>query len=241
MKFAIIGGSSYGQLRLPHQMQHCETPYGDVDVALCKTESGKCFAFLTRGGFTDKQDARDVNYRANLYALYLMGVTHVVSISSVGTCDYSIKLGEYCLISDFIDFTSGRENSFRREHRVVKHAGMENVFDAEMNDALEHLMDKHHIACAGRAAYACTNGPRFETAGEVRMMRMLGAQVLGMTLVPEAPLAAELGMRYASIGIIANYATGMAGDLNDDDIRMMVEAYKGRAFDLAVELIERTR
>ncbi|HPF53959.1 MAG TPA: MTAP family purine nucleoside phosphorylase [Eubacteriales bacterium] len=237
MKYAIIGGSTIEALTLPYEILHIETPYGDVDVVEACALDGTQFCFLTRSGFFDRKDACDVNYRANIFALKECGVTNIISISNVGTCDYSHKIGSSCLLCDFIDFTRGRQSSFLREHRVTKHAGMENVFDDVMNDELEALMVRDDVPYSGRVIYAGANGPRFETSAEVRMLRMLGAQVVGLTIVPEAPLAAEIGIAYASIGIISNYATGMAADLTEESIVEVVDAYKGRAFQIALKLI----
>ncbi|MDD3400533.1 MAG: MTAP family purine nucleoside phosphorylase [Eubacteriales bacterium] len=240
MKFAIIGGRSTYRTLFDSKSEIIDTPYGSAAVDML-TEDGRDFVFLSRHGFSDSHDARDTNYRANIYALKMLGVTDIVSISSVGTCDYAHKLGTFCLINDFIDFTHDREDSFRREDRVEAHAGMEDAFDPRLNDALEHLIQKFCIPYAGRVIYACANGPRFETASEVRMMRMLGAQVLGMALVPEVSLARELGMRYASIGVICNYATGISIDFTDQSIDQVADDNKETAFAVAKELIKRVK
>ena len=92
---------------------------------------------------------------------------------------------------------------------------------------------------SGRAIYACTEGPRFETVAEVRMIRMLGAQIIGMTLVPEAPLARELGMYYAAVGVISNYATGMTSYVTDDEHRHASwRICATSVFDICFELIQ---
>lgn len=240
MKFAIIGGRSTYRSMFKPQTETIVTPYGEVAVDLV-TEGGKDFVFLSRHGLNDKRDARDTNYRANIYALHMLGVTDIISISSCGTCDYSHKLGSFCLINDFLDFTSGRESTFLREHRHEIHASMEEAFDSRLNDALEHLIRKLGIPYNGRVIYACANGPRFETAGEVRMMRMLGAQVIGMVLLPEVSLARELGIRYAAVGIICNYATGISSEYTDETIDNIADENKERALNLALELIRRSK
>ena len=238
MKFAIIGGD-FEKLSLPNTPHIIETPYGRAELSEVTLPNGTSFVHLNRHNLNERKDARDCNFRANIFALYMMEVTHIISLSSVGTCDYTHKLGSYCLVADFIDFTHARENSFEREHRHVVHAGMENVFDPWLTDTLEQLMLKEEAPYAGRVIYAGFNGPRFETAAESRMMRMLGAQVVGMVLVPEAPLAAELGIAYASIGIISNYSTGMTGEITFDDINRVTNQNKDRAFRIAIELIEK--
>ena len=182
-------------------------------------------------------DAPDINYRANIYAMHLLGVTHIIGLASVGACDYGIKVGTVCLISDFIDLTKSRPSSFLREHRAALHTGMEDVFSPELNDTLEHLILKAGLPYSGRAIYACTEGPRFETAAEIRMIRVLGAQITGMTLVPEAPLARDLNMQYAAIGIVTNYCTGMMSYVTDDDIGSVMTKMRESVFQLCFTLI----
>ena len=115
---------------------------------------------------------------------------------------------------------------------------MEDVFSPELNDELEHLILGKKLPYSGRAIYCCTEGPRFETAAEVRMFRMLGAQIVGQTLVPEAPLARDLGIQYAAIGIISNFATGMMSTVTDDDIGSVMHEMRDSVFSLCFELIQ---
>ena len=96
--------------------------------------------FLSRHGVLYRADPPDINYRANIYALHSLGVTHIIGLSSVGACDYAYKLGTVCLINDFIDFTKSRIHSFDREHRQALHTGMEDVCCPDLNDALEQMI-----------------------------------------------------------------------------------------------------
>ncbi|MBQ7278685.1 MAG: MTAP family purine nucleoside phosphorylase [Clostridia bacterium] len=238
MKFAIIGCNSEDAISFPHEVENVTTPYGSARVIHATLPDGKQVDFLTRHSICLKEDAYETNFRANIYALYMCGVTHIISISVMGTCDYAYNLGSFCLISDFIDYTRLRESSFSMEHRLVRHAGMEDVFDPHMNDVLEKIIEDQHIPYEGRSIYACTDGPRYETAAEVRMMRALDVQVMGSTLVPEAPLCREVCIKYASIGIIARYATGMYRDVTDEDLLNISAQHKGVALDVALKAIE---
>ena len=184
-------------------------------------------------------DPGQINYRANVYALHSLGVTNVVGITSVGTCDYTHKLGSLCCCRTSSTLPNPAPASFEREHRLGLHTGMEEVFSPALNDTLESLILEHGLPYAGRVIYACTEGPRFETAAEIRMLRMLGAQTVGMTIVPEAPLARELDMRYAAIGIIANYCTGMTGEVTDCGIGEVMAAHRDEVFALCFELVRR--
>ena len=238
MRFALIGGTNIETPPVPFRERAISTPYGDVVYLNTSLESGKEVIFLPRDGVLGTPDPSDVNYRANIFALDQLGVTHVIGITSVGACDYSCKVGSLCLVNDFLDFTKSRPMSFEREHRKSLHTGMEDVFDPGLNDLLEKKILSLGIPYSGRAVYACSEGPRFETAAEIRMLRMLGAQVTGMTLVPEAPLCHELGMRYTAIGILANYCTGMTVDLRDSDIASVMASIRQSVFNLCFELIE---
>ncbi|MEG1525474.1 MAG: MTAP family purine nucleoside phosphorylase [Clostridia bacterium] len=239
MRFAIIGGTNIETPPIPYREETVSTPYGDVVLYRAKLEDDHQVIFLSRHGVLSKSDPGQVNYRANVYALDKIGVTHVIGVTSVGACDYSYKLGALCLISDFIDFTKSRPLSFDREHRKNLHTGMEDVLNPGLNDTLERLITELGIPYSGRATYACSEGPRFETAAEIRALRMLGAQVTGMTLVPEAPLCKDLGLTYAAIGIIANHCTGMTSYVTDEDIGAVMATIRQRVFNLCFELVHR--
>lgn len=238
MKYAIIGGTNMEVLPIPYHEEAIGTPYGDVVIYRGTLECGQEVIFRFRHGVLYRHDPADINYRANIYAMHMLGVTHIIGLSSVGACDYAYKLGTVCLINDFIDLTKTRPHTFDREHRLAFHTGMEDVCSPELNDILEHLILEKKIPYSGRAIYACTEGPRFETASEVRMVRMLGAQIIGMTLVPEAPLARELGMHYAAVGIISNYATGMTSYVTDDSIGSVMSQMRDSVFDVCFDLIK---
>lgn len=239
MKIAIIGGTNIETLPMRYREQAVSTPYGDVVVFKGKLKEGNEVIFLSRHGVLYARDPGEINYRANIYALHQIGVTHVIGITSVGACDYSLHLGEYCLINDFLDFTKQRYSSFEREHRIDLHTVMDNVFSNSLNDTLEELISQHGLPYSGRAVYACMEGPRFETPAEARAIRMLGGQVVGQTIIPEAPLCRDLGMDYAALGLITNYCTGMTGVVNDVVIEHVMDENRDEIFNLCFDLIRR--
>lgn len=239
MKFAIVGGTNIDTPPVEYREEAVSTPYGDVSIYRFNVESGEEAVFLPRHGVLFNSDPPDINYRANVFALYKIGVTHVIGVTSVGACDYSYKLGTLCLLNDFIDFTKSRPLSFDRQYRANLHTGMEDVFNGGLNDALEQLIRLKNVPYSGRAVYACTEGPRFESAAEIRALRMLGAQVTGMTIIPEAPLCRDLDLTYAAIGIISNHCTGMAGYVSDDNIGTVMAAIRQSVFELCFDLISR--
>ena len=145
MKFAIVGGTNIETPPIAYREEAVSTPYGDVILYRGTLETGQEVVFLSRHGVLFKADPPDINYRANVFALYKIGVTHVIGITSVGACDYSYKLGTLCLLGDFIDFTKSRPLSFDRQYRKSLHTGMEDVFNPVLTDTLEQLISKRAI------------------------------------------------------------------------------------------------
>ena len=241
MKFGIIAGTYFESIPEPYTERSISTPYGDIVVQEKQLEGGKTVYFLKRHGVFYEHEPSRINYRANIYGMHKLEVTHLIGLSNVGACDYTFKLGSFCTLSDFLDFTKDRSTSFERKHRLSLHTPMDDVFDPELTDALENLISEEGHAYSGRAVYACTEGPRFETAAEVRMLRMLGAQVIGMTIVPEAPLARSIGLKYAGLGLITNYATGMIPEVRDENIKEMIEGHKAQALEICFSLIRNMR
>lgn len=239
MYFAIIGGTNIDTLPIPSRQETVSTPYGDVLLSRANIPDGPEFVFLIRHGASALTDHSQVNYRANIFALESVGVTDVIGITSVGACDYSYKLGTMCLLTDFLDFTKSRPSSFERKYRKSLHIGMEDVFNPALSDALEAEIGEMEIPYSGRAIYACSEGPRFETAAEIRALRMMGAQVTGSTIVPEAPLCRELEINYSAVGIIANRCTGMTSYVTDDQIDEVMASIRGRIFDLCFNTIRK--
>lgn len=237
MKFAIIGGTNIETLPIPSKEIAVTTPYGDAVIQRAVTEDGNEILFLSRHGVLHSCDAARVNYRANIYALKSIGVTHVIGLSTVTSCDYTIRSGSLCLFSDFLDFTKSRPSTFNIEHRLTRHTSMEDVFDPSMNDRIEKIILEKQVPYAGRTIVSCTEGPRFETAAEVRMFRNLGAQVIDRTVVPEAPLAREVGMKYAGIGLIASRATGMADEVSDKRIIDVMGKTRDSIFGILFEAV----
>ena len=140
MKYAIIGGTNLESLPIPYKEEVVGTPYGDVVIYRGSLACGQEVIFRFRHGVLFRHDPADINYRANIYAMQMLGVTHIIGLSSVGACDYGFKVGTVCLINDFIDMTKKRPLSFELDHRLALHTGMEDVFSPELNDELEHLI-----------------------------------------------------------------------------------------------------
>lgn len=211
MPIGIIGGTG---LYAPDMLSNVyetavKTAFGNVDVKV-GTYAGKEVVFICRHGFNHSVPPHMINYRANIAALKLLGVTRVVTTSAVGTLNETMPPGSLILLDQFIDFTSGRESTFFTGGEAgVIHLDYTNPYCNDLKGYILRAADEIGMNIISKGCYICTQGPRFETAAEIRMMRMMGADVVGMTNVPEVVLAKEAEMCYSSIAMATNWAAGM--------------------------------
>jgi len=211
MKVGIIGGSGFYCLDLDHPATiEVRTPYGKVTVEEGLL-AGKPVVFLARHGKKHEVPPHLVNYRANLWALKKRGVERVIGICACGSLNPSMTPGELVLFQQFLDFTKGRPSTFfEGGKRGVAHVDMTSPYCPELRTILFKTARELRLPIHKSATYACTEGPRFETPAEIKMLRILGADVVGMTGVPECVLARELELCYAGIGIVTNFAAGFS-------------------------------
>ena len=187
-----------------------ETPYGPVEPVVGKYANRE-IVFMSRHGRDHATPPHLVNYRANIWALRELGVRKILATAAVGSLSSTFRLGELVLLDQFLDFTKSRPQTFYEGGKQgVLHVDMTEPYCSAVRqvimDASEHL----GLSVKNGACYVCTEGPRFETPAEIRMFQRLGADLVGMTSVPEVVLARELGMCYASIGMVTNEAAGIA-------------------------------
>lgn len=171
-------------------------------------------AFLTRHGIKHSVPPHRINYRANIRAMKDLQVSAIIAINVVGGIDPALSPGDISLIDDFVDFTSGRESTFfdGSGPEGVQHIDMTNVYDKALQALLQESATSQGIKLATGGIYAGFNGPRFETPAEIRFARLAGATVVGMTGCPEAALAREIGIPFASIALVVNPAAGLSQD-----------------------------
>ncbi|MGL4766501.1 MAG: S-methyl-5'-thioinosine phosphorylase [Formosimonas sp.] len=216
----IIAGS--GLQRLTHltnfRREIVRTPFGEASCALTFGElAGVEVVFLNRHGYGHTLAPHQINYRANLWALQKVGVQQVCAIGSTGSLLNSIEAGQIIIPNDVIDYTSGRAGTYFEgpDHPIV-YTDMSEPFDGIVRAQLLRAAQTAGQTVVDGGVYACTNGPRLETRAEVKRMVNDGASLVGMTLMPEAVLARELGMAYAAITVCTNAAGGTIGqDLQD--------------------------
>lgn len=225
MRAAIIGGTGVYNLSGENRQETVNTPYGKVKVDIQKAGDLEV-VFLARHGQGHSVPPHLVNYRANMWSLKELGVKYVYATAAVGSCHESFKPGDLVVIKDFIDFTKSRPVTFYDGKEGVIHTDMSDPYCQNLRRHFEEVAKEEGLDVAGQGVYICTEGPRFETAAEIRMFNTLGAHVVGMTNVPEVVLAKELQMCYAAVGMVTNWCTGMGGDVTKDDILKALEKNK---------------
>lgn len=180
-----------------------KTPYGNSpEVSIFKLHE-KEVAFMPRHTKGHSIPPHMVNYRANVYAMKKLGVSRIIATNAVGSLERTVKPGDFVIPHDFIDFTKLRNGTFYDDKTV--HI---DVTEPYCNDLRKIINSSGRVVDGG--VYVCTEGPRFETPAEIQMFRMLGGTVVGMTGIPEAVLARELEMCYASISTVSNYAASIS-------------------------------
>lgn len=210
---AIIGGS--GLTQLPEltlsRREVVRTPYGDPSCPLSfGALGGHEVVFLARHGYGHTLAPHQINYRANLWALREVGVTEVVGVATVGGLHEDLAPGSLVLPDQLIDYTTGRASTFfEGPDQPVTHVDFTHPYDLELRQRLLMAGRLAHLALRSEGTYGCSQGPRLETAAEIRRMRKDGCDLVGMTGMPEAVLARELALRYASLALVVNAAAGI--------------------------------
>jgi 5'-methylthioadenosine phosphorylase len=188
-----------------------QTPFGDVVYARgFLDEVDVCL--LKRHGEGHAVPPHRINYRANIMALYMLGVRRVVTTSAVGSLKPGLAPGSFALMAGFLDFTHAREHTFFDVGKVV-HTDMTFPYDPALTDILAASLRDVGAAVHTDQVYAAAEGPRFESPQEVAMYAAMGGSVVGMTGIPEVTLAREARLAYQTIAIITNYASGISRSL----------------------------
>lgn len=209
---AIIGGSGLTQLSSLEvgRRKVVRTPYGDPSGALTFGRIGACeVVFLARHGYGHTIVPHEVNYRANVWALREEGADSIVSVASVGGIRNDIWPGTLVLPHQIIDYTWGRASTFfEGPGQPVNHIDFTEPYSRALRERILKAAGAIGERIMDGGVYAATQGPRLETAAEITRLERDGADLVGMTGMPEAALARELGLEYAAIAVVANYAAG---------------------------------
>lgn len=218
-----------GENREDHEVvQPTDTPYGDPSSHLeLGRISGKSVVFLARHGTSQQLPPHKVNYRANIWALKQLKVTKIIAVNAVGSIAGHLELADLVITDQIIDYSYGREHTFfeaEAEHIDFTYPYDKKLRQALIESATELKKQHEEFGFAASGVYGCTQGPRLETAAEIRRMAKDGCDVVGMTGMPEASLARELDIPYAGISMVVNKAAGIDGDtITMDEIRAVVD------------------
>ena len=206
---AIIGGSGVYDPEMLKDIQDVtvQTEYGSVTLKSGVHQEKKVF-FLARHGKEHSIPPHMVNYRANIKALKDLKVERILSTSAVGSLQKDMKPGDFVILDQFIDFTKLRKYTFYDDE--VVHTDFTNPYCSQLRELILKAAFNLGISVHPEGTYVCTEGPRFETPAEIKMFAVLGADVVGMTNVPEVMLAREAKICYSSIATVTNFAAGIS-------------------------------
>ena len=217
--YAVIGGSglySLGDGFVVESSEPMETPYGTTSAAIIRGNwKNQPVMFLARHGESHHIPPHLVNYRANLYALKQQGVSHIIAVNAVGGITDGFSPQTIALPDQIIDYSWGRAHTFSDmglaglENGTVQHIDFTYPYSSELRAMIIRASSKAGIKIQPGGVYACTNGPRLETKAEVIKISRDGCNMIGMTGMPEAALARELGIEYASVALVVNWCAGI--------------------------------
>ncbi len=218
---ALIGGTGLTELDEQAETLNIDTPYGSPSAGIRVVSTDPIrLLFLPRHGNPHRFPPHKVNYRANMWALREAGADHVLAVYAVGGVDENYRPGVLSAPDQLIDYTWGREHTYIDSGEVeLIHVDFTYPYDGPMRKVLLATAREQQIDLIKGGCIGVFQGPRLESAAEVRKSRRDGCHMAGMTALPEAGLARELGLDYAGLAVVSNYGAGMTGEpLSEDDI-----------------------
>lgn len=208
IKIAVIGGSGVYKIEgievvKEHQVS---TPFGNPSAAIIEAKLGAdSFYFLPRHGKSHSFTPSDVNYRANIFALKELGVEYIISVSAVGSLKEEYPPSTFVIVDQFIDWTKGKRERTFFNNGFVGHVSVAEPVEKKLHAMIVGVCQELGVKHGVDGSYVCIEGPQFSTKAESNIYRSFGASVIGMTNVPEAFLAKEAGMAYATIAMVTDY------------------------------------
>lgn len=204
----ILGGSGLYELEGLTDVEHIhlQTPFGEPSDAIVQGMlAGTKLLFLPRHGRGHRLAPHRINYRANIFALKQLGAEQLLSLSAVGSLRQSIQPGDFVLVDQFIDRTRNRASTFFDDFDLVAHVGFGDPVDAALSQATRRAAAEAGVTVHVGGTYVCMDGPQFSTRAESELYRSWNAAVIGMTNLPEAKLAREAELPYASLAMVTDY------------------------------------
>ena len=215
-RLAVIGGSGLAQLTGLEvaRRELLKTPYGEPSAPVTHGTFGETeLAFLARHGDEHHIPPHEINYRANIWALKHVGVEIIIAVAAVGAIHAGLAPGSLVIPHQIIDYTWSRPQTFfEGGNASVVHIDFTSPYSEELRGTLLRAAEEARIDVAESGTYGVTQGPRFETAAEIDRLERDGCDIVGMTAMPEAALARELHLKYATCAVVVNAAAGRGSD-----------------------------
>lgn len=237
----IIGGSGLYEIEgvIIKEEKEITTPYGNPsDAYRIGTFSGRDVAFLPRHGSQHSIPPHKINYRANIRGFKELGVERIISFGATGGIGPGMVPGAIVILDQVIDMTNGRNSTFYDVGDGVVHIDFTEPYCPELRTALIEAGKNSGTDLRESGTYICVNGPRLETKAEIRFFSQAGADVVGMTAMPEASLAREAEICYGGVAIMTNYAAGlMQQKLNTKEVMEVMNRSAGQIKNLLREAL----
>lgn len=209
-RIGIIGGSGVYTI---DEIEHIKedsliTPFGIFEYLLGKYHE-KEVVFVARHGKRHQLPPHLIPYRKIIWGMKELNVKYIIATSACGSLNENMMPGDFVIIDQFIDLTDGREATFFDTPGDFKHTDMTEPYSPYLREIITKVFEKMKVKFHNRGTYITMNGPRYETKAEIKMLQIIGGDLVGMTGTPEVILANEVGIQYASIGIVTNFAAGI--------------------------------
>ena len=241
----VLGGSGFYRLLDEVDFVQVDTPYGSPsdDVAI-GTVGSRRVAFIPRHGRQHTLPPAAINYRANLWALHSLGVTRVIAPNAAGSLRPHVKPGDLVVCDQFVDRTSGRQDTYFDTGPKVAHVSTAHPYCPVLRQLAAQIAAERGSPVHERGTVVVIQGPRFSTRAESKWFSSMGWDVVNMTQYPEVSLARELEMCYVNISLVTDYDSGLEGDpgvepVSVDDVVAQFATNIARVRDLILELVPR--
>ena len=239
VEIGIFGGTGIYDSGLLEDAQDVaiKTPYGNPsDDITVGTFMGRKIAFLPRHGKKHTIPPHLINYRANIWAFKELGISRIIAPSAVGSLKEEIMPGHFVMPSQFLDFTKSRKGTFSEDGRVI-HISVADPFCPELQSSVIESATKQNIDIHRNCTYVCIEGPRFSTKAESKFYKSTGADIIGMTMVPECQLAREAQICYASVSTVTDYDVWAEKPVTAKEVIKTLEENVKKTRDILKELV----
>jgi 5'-methylthioadenosine phosphorylase len=241
VEIGIFGGTGIydsGLLENPQEID-IDTPYGKPsDTITVGMFNGRKIAFLPRHGKKHTIPPHMINFKANIWAFKELGITRIIAPSAVGSLKEEFEPGHFALPTQFLDFTKSRDGSFSEDGRVI-HISVADPFCPELQSSILQVTENQDMKIHKECTYVCIEGPRFSTKAESKFYRATGAEIIGMTLVPECQLAREAQICYASISTVTDYDVWAEKPVTAKEVMETLSKNVERTKKILTELIDK--